>query len=71
MMKADNPFLECSAFCYDEGGSMGLQLRRLIIEAGTQDRRFASGRPEDVAAFAARFASDEELVRIREHLGLT
>ncbi len=71
MMKADNPLLECSAICYDEGGSMGLQLRRMTIEAGTRDRRFASGNPSEVAAFAARFASDGELARIREHLGLT
>ncbi len=68
MMRADNPMLAFNGIVYTPGGSMGLQLARLIREAGRPDRRYASGDPADVLARYEPHATHEEIALVRSFL---
>ncbi len=65
MMRADNPLLERSGILYTAGGSMGLQIARMIREAGLEDRRLATHDQEALVRWFGEVADPGELAHIR------
>ena len=70
MMRGDNPLLERSGILYTEGGSMGLQILRIIREAGLQERRFGTHYREDLVRWFGEVLEPGELGHVRRFLGL-
>jgi len=65
MMRADNPLLERSGIFYTEGGSMGLQVMRMIREAGLEERRFGTHDPAALVRWFAEILDATELEHVR------
>jgi len=70
MARADNPLLICNGILFTPGGSMALQLSRMIRDA-ENPTRFASPEPSLLIQFYRKHATPEEIELIREFLGAT
>jgi hypothetical protein len=68
LLRTDSPLIERSAILYSPGGSLGLQLVRMIRESNSRDRRISTDDRAEALTFLSGVANPEQLKVVERFL---